>query len=96
MNTAIVDGRHAQEVIMSARKGSSGAEGQQPEALKTFGAASRAGSVKPNDQGLTAKPDTAPKRKSPSEKNQAAAEVLKAGAEGRPRTNAAAKKASDR
>ena len=81
---------------MGARKGSSGGKGQQPEALNTFNAASKSGSVKPKDQGLTAKPDTAPKRKSPSGKNEAAAEVLKAGAEGRPKTNVAAKRASDR
>ena len=81
---------------MSARKGSSDAKGQQPEALNTFNAASKSGSVKPKDQGLTAKADTPPKSKNPSEKNAAAAEVLKAGAEGRARTNAAAQKASDR
>ncbi len=81
---------------MGASKDSSGAKGQQPEALDTFNAAAKSGSIKPKDQGLTAKPDTAPKRKDPSEKNEAAAQVLKAGAEGRPRTNAAAKKASDR
>ena len=81
---------------MSARNSGSGAKRQQPEALMTFGAASRAGSVKPKDQGLTAKPETAPKPKSPRQKNEAAAEVLKAGAEGRPRTNAAAKTASER
>ena len=81
---------------MGARKGSSDGQGQQPEALNTFNAASKSGSVKPKDQGLTAKAGTAPKRKNPAEKNAAAAEVLKAGAEGRPRRNAAAKKASDR
>ncbi len=81
---------------MTGSKGSSGSKGQQPEALKTFGAASRSGSVKPEDQGLTAKADTAPKAKDPSEKDRAAAEVLKAGAEGRPGTKDAAKKASDR
>ena len=81
---------------MATRKGSSTPRGQQPEALKTFEAASRSGSVKPRDQGPTAKSDTMPKRKDPAEKNKAAAEVLKAGAEGRPRTSAAAKKASDR
>ena len=81
---------------MGARKGSSNGQGQQPEALNTFNAASKSGSVKPKDQGLTATADTAPKRKNPAEKNAAAAEALKAGAEGRPRTNAAAKKASDR
>ena len=81
---------------MGARKGSSDGQGQQPEALNTFNAASKSGRVKPKGQGLTAKADTAPKSKNPSEKNAPAAEVLKAGAEGRPRTNAAAKKASDR
>jgi hypothetical protein len=78
-----------------ASKNSSG-KGRQPEALNTFGAASRSGSVKPKDQGLTAKADTSPKSKNPDEKNKAAAEVLRAGAEGRPRTSKAAKKASDR
>ena len=81
---------------MANRKTSSGPEGRQPEALNTFDAASRAGSVKPPDQGLTAKPDTAPKPKNPAEKDRAAAEVLKAGAEGRSGTNTSAKKASDR
>jgi hypothetical protein len=80
---------------MVAGKGS-GAKGQQPEALNTFHAAARSGSVKPKDQGLTAKADTAPKAKDPSKKNRAAADVLKAGAEGRPRTNRGAKRASDR
>jgi hypothetical protein len=81
---------------MATRKTSSGPEGQQPEALNTFDAASRSGSVKPKDQGLKAKPATAPKAKNPTEKDRAAAEVLKAGAEGRSGTNASAKKASDR
>jgi hypothetical protein len=81
---------------MGTRKTSSGPQGQQPEALNTFNAASRSGSVKPRDQGLTAKEDTKPKRKDPAEKNKAAAEVLKVGAERRSRTSAAAKKASDR
>ena len=80
---------------MVASKGS-GAKGQQPEALNTFHAAARSGSVKPKDQGLTAEADTAPKAKSLSKKNKAAADVLKAGAEGRPRTNRTAKGASDR
>jgi hypothetical protein len=81
---------------MTTRKSSSTLQGQQPEALKTFKAASRSGSVKPRDQGPTAKPDTMPKPKDPAEKNKVAAEVLKAGAEGRARTSAAAKKASER
>lgn len=70
--------------------------GQQPEALNTFAAAARSGSVKPENQGLTATPETAPKPKASSEKDEAAAEVLKAGAEGRPGTQAGAKSASDR
>lgn len=81
---------------MAGSKRTSDSKGRQPEALNTFGAASRSGSVKPKDQGLTAKADTAPKPKDPSEKHRAAAEVLKAGAEGRPGTKAAAKKASER
>ena len=81
---------------MAGSRNSAGRKGQQPEALNTFGAASRSGSVKPKDQGLTAKSDTAPKSKDLSRKNKAAGEVLKSGAEGRPGTNAAAKKASDR
>ena len=81
---------------MASRKNTPGGQGQQPEALNTFGAAARSGSVKPAEQGLTAKADTRPKRKDPAQKNSAAAEVMKAGAEGRSRTSAAAKKASDR
>ena len=38
---------------MVAGKGS-GAKGQQPEALNTFHAAARSGSVKPKEQGFTA------------------------------------------
>jgi hypothetical protein len=81
---------------MGTRKTSSSPQGQQPEALNTFDAASRSGSIKPKDQGLTAKSDTRPKRKNPGEKDRAAAEVLKAGAEGRPPTKPAAKNASNR
>ena len=79
-----------------ARESSSRRKGQQPEALKTFSAASRSGSQKPKDQGATAKRDTAPKPKNLSAKHKAAAQVLKAGAEGRSRTNRAAKKTSER
>jgi hypothetical protein len=80
---------------MVARKSSPGPKGQQPEALNTFHAASRSGSLKPKDQGLTARPDTAPKSKNLSKKAKAAADVLKAGAEGRSATKSAAKKQSD-
>jgi hypothetical protein len=79
-----------------AGKSSSEPKGRQPEALNTFEAAARSGSVKPKDQGLSAKADTAPKPKSLEEKNQAAADVLKDGAEGRSRTSPAAKRASER
>jgi hypothetical protein len=81
---------------MVRRKNSSSPRGQQPEALNTFNAASRSGSVKPKEQGLTARSETRPDRKDPAEKSKAAAEVLKNGAEGRSRTSAGAKKASDR
>jgi hypothetical protein len=40
---------------MIARKRSTGPTDQQPEALNTFHAASHSGSLKPKDQGLTAK-----------------------------------------
>jgi hypothetical protein len=78
-----------------ARRNSSGPKGQQREALKTFAAASRSGSLKPKDQGTTAKSDTAPKAKNLAGKQKAAAQVLKAGVEGRSRTDRNAKKASD-
>jgi hypothetical protein len=84
------------EAVMATRKSSSDPKGRQPEALKTFGAASRSGSRKPAGQGLTAQPDTAPRAKDPAKKAKAAADVLKAGAEGRRAGTAAAKKASDR
>ncbi|GLS21000.1 hypothetical protein GCM10007874_40170 [Labrys miyagiensis] len=54
-------------------------KGQQPEALREFEAAARADGKKPDDQGLVAKPDTARLRDSPSRKDKAAADVLKAG-----------------
>jgi hypothetical protein len=81
---------------MGSNKNSSGPQGQQPEALNTFNAASRSGSIKPKEQGLTAQPESRPKTKDPAEKNKAAADVLKAGAEGRSRTSTTAKKATDR
>jgi hypothetical protein len=69
---------------------------QQPEALNTFEAASRSGSIKPADDGLRAKSDMTSKRKDPAEKNKAATDVLKAGAEGHAGTDTAAEKASER
>jgi hypothetical protein len=87
-------GIESREVVMAEKTG--GSKGQQPEALKTFGAASRAGSVKPEDQGLTATSETRPKPKDSAQKNEAAAEVLNAGATGKPKTSAKASRASDR
>ena len=81
---------------MATSKTSGGGKGQQPEALKTFHAAAQSGSMKPKEQGLNAKTDTAPTPKAPRQKSEAAAEVLEAGAKGRPRTSKAAKNASDR
>jgi hypothetical protein len=56
-------------------------KGQQPDALRSLEAAAEHGSRKPADQGLTAKPDTAPKPDSLEAEEKAAAEILKAGAE---------------
>jgi hypothetical protein len=81
---------------MSSRGSSSGPKGHQPEALNTFAAASRSGSVKPKDQGASAKADTAPKAKNLSKKHRAAADVLETGAKKQPRTIKAAKSASER
>ena len=60
----------------------SGPEGQQPEALASLEAAARSGSKKPEDQGLTAKSDTAPAPDSLEQEQKQAADQLKAGAEG--------------
>jgi len=54
-------------------------EGQRPEALRTFEAAARAGGKKPDDQGLTAKPDTAPLPDSLKREEVTATKVLQAG-----------------
>ena len=57
--------------------------GQQPEALRSLDAAAKAGSKKPDSQGLQATGKTAPKSAPLEAEQDAAAEVLKAGAEGR-------------
>jgi hypothetical protein len=73
------------------------AKGQQPEALRSLKTAARSGSKKPDDQGLQAKGDTAPRPASPKRKQSAAAEVLKAGVAKKPKAmEAAAKKAPAR
>jgi hypothetical protein len=59
----------------------SDSDGQQPEALASLEAAARSGSKKPDDQGLQAKPDTAPQPDSLEKEEKVAAEILKKGAE---------------
>jgi hypothetical protein len=55
--------------------------GQQPEALNSLKAAARAGSQKPDGQGLAAKGETAPEAESLEAEQADAAEILKQGAE---------------
>jgi len=52
---------------------------QMPESLRTFEAAGRSKGMKPKEQGLTAKPDTAPLPDSPKRKDETATKVLRAG-----------------
>jgi hypothetical protein len=56
--------------------------GQQPEALRSLEAAAKAGSKKPDGQGLTATDETAPTPASLEQEEQTAAEILQAGAKG--------------
>ncbi len=60
----------------------SSAKGQQPEALRSLEAAAKAGSKKPDGQGLTATDQTAPTPASLEQEEKTAAEVLHAGAKG--------------
>jgi hypothetical protein len=72
-------------------------QGQQPEALRSLKTAAEHGSKKPDDQGLTARGDTAPKPSSLKREQDTAAEVLEAGAQKDPRRmDKAAKKAPER
>lgn len=57
---------------------------RQPEALKTFEAAARAGGQKPDDQGTRARPDTAPPADSSKRKADTATRVLQAGVDKEP------------
>jgi hypothetical protein len=70
----------------------SSAKGQQPEALRSLEAAAKAGSKKPDGQGLTATDQTAPTPASLEQEEQTAAEILRAGAEGDTKGMAAAAK----
>jgi hypothetical protein len=64
-------------------KAQGGSKGRQPEALRSLKEAAKAGSKKPDDQGLEATGRTAPRSAALKTEQDAAAEVLKAGAEGR-------------
>ena len=54
----------------------------QPEALATFAAAARNKSAKPDDQGLTAKPETAGKPGNLESEEKDAADILQGNATG--------------
>ena len=69
------------EDIMAKDGSTKDRKGQQPEAEASFMAAGRAGSKKPDDQGLTAKEDTAPKNDSLEKEQARAADILKKGAQ---------------
>lgn len=72
-------------------------DGQQPEALRSLKSAAKAGSRKPDDQGLEARGDTAPVSASPEQEQDAAAKVLRKGVKKNPRgMEEAAKKAPRR
>jgi hypothetical protein len=78
-------------------KSEDGSKGQQPEALRSLNVAAKAGSKKPAEQGMQAKGETEPHPAPLEQEQQAAAEVLKAGAEKRPQDmEKAAKKVPDR
>ncbi|GLS20591.1 hypothetical protein GCM10007874_36080 [Labrys miyagiensis] len=61
-------------------------KGLQPEALREFEAAARAGGKKPKDQGMTEKSDTASLPDSPGRQQKAATEVVEAGVDHDPKS----------
>jgi hypothetical protein len=72
-------------------------DGQQPEALRSLKSAAKAGSQKPQDQGLEARGDTAPISASPEQEQDAATKVLREGVKKNPQgMEQAAKKAPQR
>ncbi len=72
-------------------------DGQQPEALRSLKSAAKAGSQKPQDQGLEARGDTAPISASPEQEQDAATKVLREGVKKNPQgMEEAAKKAPQR
>jgi hypothetical protein len=60
-------------------------DGQQPEALRSLKSAAKAGSRKPPEQGLEARPDTAPVPAPLEQEQDAAAKVLQDGTRKNPR-----------
>jgi hypothetical protein len=66
---------------MAQEQKNPGPAGQQPEATRSLEAAARAGSEKPEAQGLTARADTAPSPDSLEREQEVAARVLREGAE---------------
>jgi hypothetical protein len=64
--------------------GNDAKRGQQPEPLRSLEEAATSGSRKRDDQGLEAKGHTVPKPTDLEQEQEAAAEVLKAGAEHKP------------
>ncbi len=72
-------------------------DGQQPEALRSLKSAAKAGSRKPQEQGLEARGDTAPIAAAPEQEQAAAAKVLREGVKKNPQgMEDAAKKAPRR
>jgi len=60
-------------------------DGQQPEALRSLKSAAKAGSRKPQDQGLEARGETTPVPAPPEQEQDAAAQELREGVEKDPR-----------
>src|SRR3954462_13110199 len=72
-------------------------DGQQPEALRSLKSAAKAGSRKPQEQGLEARGDTAPIPAPLEQEQDAATKVLQEGVEKNPRgMDNAARKAPPR
>ena len=66
---------------MSADSPKTAERARQPEALASLKAAAKNHGMKPAGQGLDARPDTAPKRADPEQKNKKAESILHASAE---------------
>ena len=69
--------------MSSSKHSAAGNDGQQPEALRSLKTASHSGGKKPAEQGMTASRSTDPPRQKPETKDEEAARILEAGAEGR-------------